>query len=127
MNEQIIGYYGTNKNNVASICSKNFRINKDKYNKLYLGAGVYFFFNLDDALDWNVKSFKREYGCYPEWNKLISTYSIIESLIEVDEKNILDLDKKENLFKLEILKKKIDEKLKNAQSDKKKSTNKNLF
>lgn len=116
MNEQIIGYHGTKKSNVASICSKNFRINRDKYNKLYLGAGVYFFFYLDDALDWNVKSFKREYRCYPEWNKLINTYSIIESLIEVDEKDILDLDKKENLFKLEILKKKIDEKLKDAQN-----------
>ena len=103
MNEQIIGYHGTNKKNVSSICSKNFRINKDKRNKLYLGAGVYFFFKLDDALDWNVKSFKKEYECNPEWNAFMNNYSIIESLIDVEEKDILDLDKKENLYKLEIL------------------------
>ena len=114
MEQTIIGYHGTNKNNVASICTKNFRINRDEYNRLYLGAGIYFFFNLDDALDWNIKLFKRKFGYYPELDKLTDKYSIIEAQIKADENDILDLDKKENLFKLELLIKKIDEKLKDS-------------
>lgn len=116
MNEETIitGYHGTDIKNAESICKKNFRINKDKYNKLYLGAGIYFFDNIDNALDWNIKKFKKDFRYKPEWKELIKSYTIIKGIISVKEKDILDLDKKENLYKLELLVTKINKKLESS-------------
>ena len=108
---KIVGYHGTRKENATSICKKNFKINNDKSNKLFLGAGVYFFYKIDDALDWNIKQFKNDYNENPEWEKIKNNYAIIESKILVNKSDILDLDEKESLFKLEMLISKINKKL----------------
>jgi len=111
MNEEIIGYHGTKKDNVESILINNFKINEDKYNKLFLGAGIYFFNICGDAVDWNIKSFIKEFSYLPEWNIYINKYSVIKSKINVNKEDILDLDEKENLYKFEMLVEKIKGKL----------------
>lgn len=113
MNEEdvTIGYHGTKKENVEIICKENFHINLDKENKLFLGYGIYFFDLCDDALDWNIKNFIKEFKYLPKYEMILNKYGIIESKIKVEEKDILDLDSKENLYKLEILIKKIEGKL----------------
>lgn len=111
MDEEIVGYHGTKKELVESICTNNFFINEDENNKLFLGAGVYFFFLCDDAIDWNIKTFRKEFSFLPEWEDILKKYSVIESKIKVKKEDILDLDEKENLYKLEILAEKIKSKL----------------
>ena len=113
MNEQIediVGYHGK-KEFVESICNNNFFMNEDKNNKLFLGAGIYFFYLCDDAVDWNIKKFKKEFSSLPTWSLLISKFTIIESKIKVNKSEILDLDGKEELYKLEIILEKIKGKL----------------
>lgn len=109
--ETLIGYHGTKKELVSSICTNNFNINKDINNKLYLGFGIYFFYESDDALDWNVKSFVKEFSVLPKWDIFIDKFSIIKSEINLSQDDILDLDKKENLKKIEILIEKLENKL----------------
>ena len=77
MDEDIIGYHGTKKELVESICTENFIINDDKDNKLFLGYGIYFFYSCDDALDWNVKCFIKKFSNLPNWEMLLSNYAII--------------------------------------------------
>lgn len=109
--QKITGYHGTKRENVENICTNNFNINEDKNNKLFLGYGIYFFDKYDDAVDWNIKAFIKELSYCPKYKILQEKYSIIESEIEVESDEILDLDEKENLFKLEMLVDKIKGKL----------------
>lgn len=112
MNGEILtGYHGTKKENIDSICLNNFEINKDVNSKLFLGYGVYFFEKYSDAADWNVKSFIKEYKYFPKYEIMVQKYSIIESEIRISNEDVLDLDEKENLFKLEIALEKIKGKL----------------
>lgn len=62
MNVEMTGYHGTKKESVQSICVNNFNINEDVNNKLFLGFGIYFFYSCDDAIDWNVKNFIKEFS-----------------------------------------------------------------
>jgi len=101
--KEIIGYHGTKKKLAKSICQNNFVINKDLDNKLYLGAGIYFFHICEDAIDWNIKNFKSVLNRLPNFKELIKKYTVIESRIQVNENEILDLDERENLYKLEKL------------------------
>lgn len=111
MDEEIVGYHGTKRTLVELICSNNFNINEDKENKLFLGSGIYFFYSCDDAIDWNVKKFRKEYSHLPNWENLIDNYAVIESVIKANKDDMLDLDEKDKLFKLEILIEKINKKL----------------
>ncbi len=104
----ITGYHGTKRENIDSICKNNFSISLDKENKLFLGYGVYFFYLCEDALDWNIKKFIEEFKYLPEYKIVINKYGIIESNIYVKEDDILDLDNKEKLYRLEILIKKFE-------------------
>lgn len=104
----ITGYHGTKRENIDSICKNNFSISLDKENKLFLGYGVYFFYLCEDALDWNIKKFIEEFKYLPEYKIVVNKYGIIESNIYVKEDDILDLDNKEKLYRLEILIKKFE-------------------
>ncbi len=105
MNEDntIIGYHGTKKENIESICKNNFIINKDEDNKLFLGYGIYFFYIYDDAVDWNIKSFMKEFSYLPGFEMIANKYGVIESKVQANEDDILDLDEKDKLYKFEIL------------------------
>ena len=107
----IVGYHGTKKENIESICTNNFYIKEDNNGKLFLGSGVYFFCLCDDAIDWNVKKYFEEFLKVPTLELLISKYSIIESIIKVEKEDILDLDEKDKLYRLELLVDKIKGKL----------------
>lgn len=111
MNEKMIGYHGTKKELVESICTNNFNINLDSNNELFLGFGIYFFYFCDDAIDWNIKRFMKEFSYLPQWNILLDKFSVIESTIEVSNDDILDLDEKDKLYKFELLIEKIKGKL----------------
>ncbi len=111
MDEEIIGYHGTKKELVKSICENNFIVNEDKDNNLFLGSGIYFFYLCDDAIDWNIKKFIKIFSYLPKWELLISKYTIIQSTIKVKQEDILDLDEKDKLYKFELLVEKIKGKL----------------
>lgn len=101
--ETIEGYHGTKSENIELICIENFNVNKDSNDKLFLGSGIYFFIELSDALDWNIKKYKEIHHCIPTYEKIIEKYGIIKSIIVVDKEEILDLDKKDILRKFELL------------------------
>ncbi len=104
----IIGYHGTKRENIDLICKDNFSMSLDKENKLFLGYGVYFFYLCDDALDWNIKRFIEDFKYLPGYEIILNKYGIIKSNIKLKENDILDLDNKDKLYKLEILIKKFE-------------------
>lgn len=109
MNEETLeGYHGTKRENIDSICKNNFSMSLDKENKLFLGYGVYFFYLCDDALDWNIKKLIEEFKYLPGYEIVLNKYGIIKSVIKSKEDDILDLDNKDKLYKLEILIKKFE-------------------
>ena len=112
MNEEILtGYHGTKRENIDLICKNNFLISLDKENNLFLGYGVYFFYLCDDALDWNIKKFIEDFKYLPGYEIILNKYGIIKSNIRLKEDDVLDLDNKDKLYKLEILIKKFEGKL----------------
>ena len=123
MNEKMTGYHGTKKELVESICTNNFNVDPDINNELFLGFGIYFFYFCDDAIDWNIKRFMKEFSCLPQWSILLDKFSVIESTIEVSKDDILDLDEKDKLYKFELLIEKIKGKL-STKSDFIRSKNK---
>lgn len=106
-----IGFHGTKKENVKLICENNFKINNDIKNNLFLGAGIYFFFIYDDAIDWNVKELKRILQRVPKYDELKEQTGVVKADIICKEDEVLDLDCKEMLYKFEMLLKKCQGKL----------------
>ncbi len=103
MDVEIEGYHGTDKENIESICSNNFEIKKDLKNKLFLGFGAYFFFEYEDAVDWNVKELRDDLNRVPKYNELQNKKSVVKADIKCKDTDILNLDDKEMLLKFEIL------------------------
>ena len=103
MDVEIEGYHGTDKQNIESICSNNFEIKKDLKNKLFLGFGAYFFFEYEDAVDWNVKELRDDLNRVPKYNELQNKKSVVKADIKCKDTDILNLDDKEMLLKFEIL------------------------
>lgn len=103
MDVEIEGYHGTDKENIESICSNNFEIKKDLKNKLFLGFGAYFFFEYEDAVDWNVKELRDDLNRVPKYDELQNKKSIVKADIKCKDTDILNLDDKEMLLKFEIL------------------------
>lgn len=106
MFKNIIGYHGTKKEYVESIIDDNFKVCEDKESELLLGYGVYFFYEYDNALDWNIYRYKKRFLILPDFGSILSNYFIIESDIKVNEDDILDLDEIDKIYKLEIIVKK---------------------
>ena len=97
--ETIIGYHGTTKENASKIYnSQTFIPNEDEKNELFLGRGVYFYFEKNNAVFWNIKKMKEEHKKI-DYIVYSSEYDILEVLIGMEEDEILDLDKIENYFK----------------------------
>lgn len=103
MDVEIEGYHGTDKENIESICSNNFEIKKDLKNKLFLGFGAYFFFEYEDAVDWNVKELRDDLNRVPKYDELQNKKSVVKADIKCKDTDILNLDDKEMLLKFEIL------------------------
>lgn len=99
--ENKIGYHGTKIENALNIVkSQIFEFNPDDNNKLLLGAGVYFYYNRLDAIEWNIKDYrdKNNYN-FPTYKDLLDCYAIVETNLAINESNILNLDDREGLIK----------------------------
>lgn len=68
----IVGYHATNKANAKKILKKGFM--QSKGDKEWLGSGIYFYLNIQDALEWR------------------RCDTILCTFIKVGEKDILDID-----------------------------------
>lgn len=99
--ENKTGYHGTKIENALNIVkSQIFEFNPDDNNELLLGAGVYFYYNRLDAIEWNIKNYrdKNNYN-FPTYKDLLDCYAIVETNLEINESNILNLDDREGLIK----------------------------
>ena len=97
--DTIIGYHGTTKENALKIYdSQAFIPNEDEKNELFLGRGVYFYLEKNNAVFWNIKRMKDK-NKKIEYTVYSSEYDILEALIEMEEDEILDLDQIENYLK----------------------------
>ena len=94
-----MGYHGTTKENALKIYdSQAFIPNEDEKNELFLGRGVYFYLEKNNAVFWNIKRMKDK-NKKIEYTVYSSEYDILEALIEMEEDEILDLDQIENYLK----------------------------
>lgn len=93
----IVGYHGTTSDNAISILKNGFKISKDKYCKLYLGRGIYFYIEYKDSISWVIKKYRTNHKLLPNIEDLNNEYKIIKTEMVLNEDNILDLDKVENI------------------------------
>lgn len=99
--ENIIGYHGTSASSAQNIIKTQiFEYNPDDNNKLFLGAGVYFYYDRLDAIEWNIKDYRdnNNYN-FPTYKDLLDCYAVIEANLSIEECNILNLDDREGLMK----------------------------
>ena len=112
--ETILGYHGTTKINADNIYKTQLFIpNEDKTNALFLGRGVYFYPEKNDAVFWNINSMLKE-NKLVEYNRYKMDYSVVEVLMECKEDEILDLDNIENYLNFQIYLESVNEKLVNS-------------
>lgn len=113
--KEIVVYHGTTKENAKNIKQMNrFVIKEDINNKAYLGTGIYFFEDYKHAIFWNMRNYKRVN--YLRKNNItyleyINNYDIVDAIINVEERNYLDLDDVNNIWKFDRLVRSIDSKL----------------
>lgn len=97
-------YHATDIKSASNIIKTNkFDILKDEYNKELLGEGAYYYEDRQDAIEWNSRTINKiSNKLFPSYKELKDMYSIIESEIEVETEDILDLDIRENIIKYKI-------------------------
>lgn len=117
------GYHGTKLENALNIVkNQTFIFNPDDNNELFLGAGVYFYYDRLDAIEWNIKDYrdKNNYN-FPEYKDLLDCYSIVETDLAINKGNILDLDDREGFIKYKEIVKNIKDFLKTIEDYKDKN------
>lgn len=106
MSKEIV-YHGTTKENaIVIIENKDFLINEDEENKLYLGCGVYFFEKSVHAVAWNIRLFQKKNMRNPIFSELLNSYAVVAANLDISEENILDFDDLEDnkLFDMLVMK-----------------------
>lgn len=93
----IKGYHGTNFDSAKKIVTSNYKISKGDDH--WLGDGVYFFV---EGISTNIVKLAEKWAKAQSWNNKTKThnynkYAAIESIIEVDEENFLDLTTEEGV------------------------------
>ena len=93
----IKGYHGTNFDSAKKIVTSNYKISKGDDH--WLGDGVYFFV---EGISTNIVKLAEKWAKAQSWNNNTKTrnynkYAAIESIIEVDEENFLDLTTEEGV------------------------------
>lgn len=91
-------FHGTTIDRAKSI------INDNKYKKSnneddWLGSGIYFYDNLDNAILYNIRQYKNDEKKYPTYNDLLEQRGILVNIIEYGEDEIVDLNEFKNLQK----------------------------
>lgn len=107
-------YHATNMKSANNIINTNkFDVPKDIKNRELLGEGVYYYQDRQDAIEWNSRTInKRSNNLFPSYKELKDMYAIIESEVEVEDNDILDLDIRENVIKYKIAVETVKESLK---------------
>lgn len=97
-------YHATNIKNAKNIINTNkFNVPKDIENKELLGEGAYYYRDRQDAIEWNSRTINKiSSKLFPSYKELKDIYAIIESEVEVENNDILDLDIRENVIKYKI-------------------------
>ena len=97
-------YHATNIKNAKNIINTNkFNVPKDIENKELLGEGAYYYWDRQDAIEWNSRTINKiSSKLFPSYKELKDIYAIIESEVEVENNDILDLDIRENVIKYKI-------------------------
>lgn len=109
INEKV--YHGTTTESANNIISTNEYIPGEKnVDEQFLGKGIYFFRDKQHAVMWNLK-IARDNNCRKlPYNKYIEEYSVLESELEYERENLLDLNDINDVVKYN----KICEKIKNV-------------
>lgn len=97
-------YHATNIKSANNIINTNkFDVPKDIENRELLGEGAYYYQDRQDAIEWNSRTINKKSGkLFPSYKELKDMYAIIESEVEVENNDILDLDIRENVIKYKI-------------------------
>lgn len=95
-------FHGTD-NKSAELILKTKKYEKSDNEDDWLGSGIYFYDNLDNAILYNIRQYINKNKEYPTYEKLISQRSILINTIECNEDEIVDFNEFENLQKLLIL------------------------
>jgi len=112
MTLQFTGYHGTNLIAAKNIVSSNYEISKG--DDEWMGNGVYFFIN---GLSSKPEEQAKKWAIATSWNnkkKIYNhkSYCIINSIIEVEEENFLDLTSEDGIEILSYLYDKFEKKIK---------------
>lgn len=89
MDGELIGYHGTSKRNEQNILKEGF-IESVANSDHWLGRGVYFFDNIYYAIEWGIMFFMDKR--YNKYNNYIKHCAIIQSSLDIQEFNLLDLN-----------------------------------
>ncbi len=92
---KLTGYHGTTKENAKIIIESN-KFLKSNSEEDWLGPGIYFYNNIENAYEYNMRNYN-----YPniDYDKFINETSILKVDIHCDEKNILNLNNFEDKFR----------------------------
>lgn len=91
-------FHGTDKESAKSILSQNSFTQSDNDDD-WLGRGVYFYTNIDNAILYNIRQFINDYKLYPNYKELSKERKILLAQIECDSEDIFDLNDIENMGK----------------------------
>ncbi|MCI8699746.1 MAG: hypothetical protein HFJ47_00190 [Clostridia bacterium] len=114
----IVGYHGT-ENQSANLILSNNKYNKSNNEDDWLGSGIYFYDNLENAILYNIRNYINKNKIYPKYVDLIEERVILVNVIKCKEDEIVDLNEFENLRKFLGLWKIFYDKVKNDEEYKK--------
>lgn len=105
------GYHGTSRKAAMQIVSANYEFSIG--DKEWLGDGVYFFI---EGLNSNPNSQAEEWAKAQSWDKNLklnkyNEYCVLQTLIQVSDENLLDLNKEEGIEILEYLYERFEKKI----------------
>ena len=111
-------YHATDAKNAGSIIRmQQFSVKKDIKNEELLGEGAYFYNCRQDAVEWNSRTInKKNKNLLPSYKEMLDRYTIIESEIEINDNEILNLDNRDDIIKYKIAVKTIKETLKDIDN-----------
>lgn len=86
-------FHGTSNKNAANILEdRAFNPGNDEFNEDFLGEGVYFWEEKLEAVDWNIRNYKKENRGKIKISDVIIYYSVLKAHIVAEDSSILDLD-----------------------------------
>lgn len=111
-------FHGTTFESALKILKEN-HFNKSCNEDDWLGNGIYFYDNLNNAILYNIRKYINHNALYPTYDKLSKERVILVANIEYSDNEIVDFNEIENLQKLLGLWKLFYDKIKNNETYKK--------